>query len=106
MLMETIVVAKMSNKNLCVFKLFRPELFVAPDGDADKIGGDDDDGIDGIVGDQIVDKRNVRADNIFIVKSIVFFWFFLHLFFYVLNRKKFSFYDTLCLRAIVFYGVW
>jgi hypothetical protein len=51
MLMETIVVAKMSNKNLCVFKLFRPELFVAPDGDADKIGGDDDDGIDGIVGD-------------------------------------------------------
>ena len=47
MLMETIVVAKMSNKNLCILNLLRLYFVVAPDVDADKIGGDDDDGIVG-----------------------------------------------------------
>ena len=107
MLIESIVVAKMSNKNLCVLTLLRLYFVVALDAyvDADNIGGDGD-GIDGVVGDQIVDKRNVRTDNIFsVINSFTIFAFLL----FFLNRKKSSHYNlfngTLCLRAIVFYGV-
>lgn len=78
MLIESIVVAKMSNKNLCVLTLLRLYFVVALDAyvDADNIGGDGD-GIDGIVGDQIVDKRNVRTDNIFsVINSFTIFCFF------------------------------
>ena len=62
MLMETIVVAKMSNKNLCVLTLLRLYFVVALDAyvDADNIGGDGD-GIDGIVGDHEINNNEKKV---------------------------------------------
>lgn len=64
MLIESIVVAKMSNKNLCVLTLLRLYFVVALDAyvDADNIGGDGD-GIVGIVGDhEIEDDFDIVCD--------------------------------------------